>query len=418
MRVRLDAVIGFLALAVVAPGCGGSSGGGPVDGGAELALRVVWGGAAGSPVTAPPGDDDGRPAGEAAPSLGSVADFGDPLPPAVVEGRVIVQTGDSSCCIAFDPRDPLLDGERRFVIVGLSPGLAGVQISGFGVLPVPSGETGRCRPADGSPLPPADEVLATCSALPAGLAQSCASDSCSVPSFDSGPNAAEVELVNGEERSAGDVATPRQPFLLDLVPACEETVPPGGEISVEVVEAFEGDETMPVLTPEGVEVVVTQLDTIAGPHPCPSALPPDPYTVALPDESPCSDRSESPNVPACSDGDPSLDVGGVIASGDATRLELESGCVEVRVQVSDGRETCYDLLVDAGGPTPTGSPPTRTPPPPPTPTATGGPTPVVTPTPMVTPTPAPTLTSGPTPTPTRSPAPPPRGGGRLPVIHR
>jgi hypothetical protein len=340
--------------------------------------------------------------------------------------------------MAFDPRAGVLGGQRSFVLTGLRAGPVGVQISGFATLPVPEGPTGRCRPTDGTPLPQASETFAACNALPAGLAIPCASESCAVPSFDSGPDAAMVTLVDGQQRDAGDVATPRLPFLLDPEPSCDAALPRDGAIGVKVVEAFAEGETEPLLTPDNVAVSATQIDRVAGFHTCPPSLPPQRFSAPL-SLAPCSDRPGEGNE-APSSGAASLDVGGLIATGHVRELELEDGCVEVKIAVNGREPLCYDVIVGAGGPTPTptSSPgtsatPIASPSPIGSPTPTTAPSasplpsssPIATATPGgLTPTPSASATPNPNQTPTQTATPAPSGPAvghhlvPLPLLHR
>ena len=283
----------------------------------------------------------------------------DVIPPAAQTVRFVVQPRSGpGCCVSIDP------SAGNFALTGIPAGPATLQLSGF------AGSV-----ADGVP-----GIVDACATEPSGVGQPCGPQGTAAPSYQSA--AAAITIVSGQQVQGQDIAVLAFPFLLNLQPVPQSSIP--NPIAI----TFTLADSVYAIDPSSVSVEINQ----------PGSAPIGPTAPAL---TPCDDGGANP----CSPGG-ALAVSGFHASSEPRILALGSSLVRIRALDSAPQpraldfEFEFDVLPSLPTATPTD---TSTPTPTSTPTATPTDTPTATPTNTPTATPTSTPTATPTDTPTATP---------------
>lgn len=235
------------------------------------------------------------------------------LPDICVIGRVVFrsQTGEK-CCVATDPA--LLPpkprpGQPSLVLTDLPLGPATVTIDGYveDFAPLPEDITETCKTVNTTGVRPCDPLD-------------------QAPAYGSEPKA--ITIFGGVRVNLGDVQVNALPFLLDLDPEQDETVPVPVEMGFTVVDPETG------IAAPSVALDIT-LDV-------PQGQPPvfRPLTKRVPLQlDACKDGTSVP----CSAGD-NLGVTGFLASAIAEYLDyLPDGPVDVRITAQNLADPPRDL---------------------------------------------------------------------------
>jgi hypothetical protein len=309
--------------------------------------------------------------------------FGEPIPAGVSRIRIIVESGDQSCCVKFDPRSSLFDDRRRLVLTGFAPGPASVDVAGFA-----------------TSLVPTEGIEETCAVKqPLGVGESCDETACAQVSL-SADASTDATLVAGRETIVTVSPEPR-PFVVSATPPCDGEAP-DNPIEVSLVVAELVPESDPgnctcadgILECDGrersVSVEVLQKDSPSAGSCSEVPLPDTPRRARISPENAartcCRDDVGCRATSSCCTIAPAkADAPGATASDsvltgmriDLTAFDLQPGCAEVRVDAADFPSGTVLPVRHSFR--------VRVPPPPtPTPTPTPTLTPTLTPTPTVT----------------------------------